>query len=298
MKILYTPTHLPEPLDYQFSIIDTETLETENYGHRIEINQDKFYGWEGQTRYIKSRPFGVSWNEQNFFVANRTNLIKFDKNLNQINHYDIYHGNPHQILEIDGKIYATDTSINCINIFDIKSEKVERLFDPVKQEEVEIDKPVHYRDMDKNHINSLHYDGEFLYVLLHNWGKRFSEYLKLDLKLNLVKRKQLRAKFAHCVYLDRGIVSTLDTGLSQYIVREDNSCIRLKNINKDFIRGYAANKYFHIVGVTNRENMTSRLIFIDKTTLKQTELKLDCQDFAELRLIGEFDYSHNKESFL
>jgi len=296
MKILYTPTRLPEPLDYQFSIINTETLETQNYGHRIQINEDKFYG--SQARHRSSRPFGVSWNEQNLFVANRTNLIKFDKNLNQLNHYDIYHGNPHQILEIDGKIYAADTCINCINVFDIDSEKVERLFDPVKQEEVKINEPVHYRDMDKNHINSLHYDGEFLYVLLHNWGKRFSEYLKLDFKLNLVKRRKLTAKIAHCVYLDRGVVSTLDTGVSHCIVGEDNSCIRIKSFAEDFIRGYAANKDFHIVGATNRRNMTARLIFIDKITLKQKEINLDCQDFAELRLIGEFDYSHNKESFL
>ena len=296
MKILYTPTHLSEPLNYQFSIIDTETLEIKNYGHRIEINEDKFYG--SQARHRISRPFGVSWNEQNLFVANRTNLIKFDKNLNQLNYYDIYHGNPHQILEIDGNIYATDTCINCINIFNIESEKVERLFDPVKQEEVKINGPVHYRDMDKNHINSLHYDGEFIYVLLHNWGKRFSEYLKLDLNLKLVERKQFIAKLAHCLYLDKGIACTLDTGASHCIVREDKSCIKLKTFAQDFIRGYAANKDLHIVGTTNRGNMTARLIFIDKITLKQKQINLHCQDFAELRLIGEFDYSHNKESFL
>jgi len=44
--------------------------------------------------------------------------------------------------------------------------------------------------------------------------------------------------------------------------------------------------------------MDARLIFINKETLEQTQLNLDCQDFAELRLIDEFDYSHNKESFL
>ena len=296
MKLLYTPAHLPDSLDYQFSIINTESLVVENYGHFVEINEDKFYG--SQARHKASRPFGVSWNQENLFVANRTNLIRFDKNLNQTNHYDVYHGNPHQILEIDGKIYATDTSINCINVFDIESEKVERLFDPVKQEEVNINTPVHYRDMDKNHINSLHYDGEFLYVLLHNWGKQFSEYLKLDLKLELVERKQFIAKFAHCVYLDRGIACTLDTGTSHYIVREDNSCIRLKTFAEDFIRGYAANKDLHIIGATNRGKMDARLIFINKETLEQTQLNLDCQDFAELRLIDEFDYSHNKESFL
>ena len=42
MKILYTPADFPEPLDYQFSIIDTESLDVENYGHFIEINEDKF----------------------------------------------------------------------------------------------------------------------------------------------------------------------------------------------------------------------------------------------------------------
>ena len=119
MKLLYTPAHLPDSLDYQFSIINTESLVVENYGHFVEINEDKFYG--SQARHKASRPFGVSWNQENLFVANRTNLIRFDKNLNQTNHYDVYHGNPHQILEIDGKIYATDTSINCINVFDIES---------------------------------------------------------------------------------------------------------------------------------------------------------------------------------
>ena len=296
MKLLYTPARFPEPLDYQFSIIDTESLGVQNYGHFIEINENKFYGSEA--RHRASRPFGVSWNQENLFVANRTNLIKFDKNLNQTNHYDIYHGNPHQILEIGGKIYAADTCINCINVFDIESEKVERLFDPVKQEEVTINAPVHYREIDKNHINSLHYDGEFIYVLLHNWGRRFSEYLKLDLKLKLVKRKQFIAKLAHCVYFDEGIACTLDTGTSHCIVREDNSCVRLRTFAEDFIRGYAANEDFHIVGATNRNKMKARLIFINKKTLEQTQLNLDCRDFAELRLIDEFDYSHNKESFL
>ena len=90
MKILYTPADFPEPLDYQFSIIDTESLDVENYGHFIEINEDKFYGSEA--RHRNSRPFGVSWNQENLFVANRTNLIKFDKNLNQINHLHLNQG--------------------------------------------------------------------------------------------------------------------------------------------------------------------------------------------------------------
>ena len=41
-----------------------------------------------------------------------------------------------------------------------------------------------------------------------------------------------------------------------------------------------------------------RFIRSNKKTLEQTQLNLDCRDFAELRLIDEFDYSHNKESFL
>tara|TARA_E500000318_G_C3534538_1_gene202018 strand:+ start:143 stop:1030 length:888 start_codon:yes stop_codon:yes gene_type:complete len=295
MKILYTPTRF-EPLDYQFSIIDTQTLEIQNYGHKIDINTNKYYGSE--ERHKINRPFGVSWNEQNLFVANRTNLIKFDKNLNQLNHYDIYHGNPHQILEIDGKVYASDTSINCINVFDIESEKVEILFDPVKQEEVKINGPVHYRDMDKDHINSLHYDGEFLYIILNNWGQRPSEFMKLDFNFNILQRKFFHAKRAHCVYIDSGLVSTLDTGISHYIVREDNSCVRIKTFAADFIRGYAGNKDFHIIGATNINNRQARLIFINKKTLEQTEINLDCKHFAELRLISEFDYSHNKESFL
>ena len=121
-------------------------------------------------------------------------------------------------------------------------------------------------------------------------------FLEFDIFVTLTK--QFIAKLAHCLYLDKGIACTLDTGASHCIVREDKSCIRLKTFAEDFIRGYAANKDFHIVGTTNRGNMTARLIFIDKITLKQKEINLHCQDFAELRLIGEFDYSHNKESFL
>ena len=293
MKILYTPYYM-DTFDCQFSIIDTKTLEIKNYGHKVKTNKNKFHALPEHHGF--SRSFGASWSQDNLFVANRTNLIKFDKHLNQLNYYDIYHGNPHQILEINGKIYGTDTNINCINVFDIQSEKVERQFDPVKQEDVKINGSVHYRDMDKNHINSLHYDGNFLYILLHNWGA--SEYLKTDLNFNIMERKKIRAEWAHCVLLDNGLVSTLDTGSSHYIVREDNSCVRLKTFERDFIRGYAANKDFHIVGATNRGEREARLIFINKKTLEQTELNLDCRDFAELRLIDEFDYSHSKERFL
>ena len=54
MKLLYTPAQFPEPLDYQFSIIDTESLDVQNYGHFIEINEDKFYA--SLARHRGSRP--------------------------------------------------------------------------------------------------------------------------------------------------------------------------------------------------------------------------------------------------
>tara|TARA_Y100001938_G_C8098770_1_gene440069 strand:+ start:1600 stop:2487 length:888 start_codon:yes stop_codon:yes gene_type:complete len=295
MKVAYTPIDTKGKCN-QFSIIDTETLEKKDYGFYVDIRKDKVCGRE---EYHKHRPFGLTWNNENLFVANRTNLIKFDKNLNQVKHYDIFYGNPHQILEINGKIYSADTTVNAINVFDIKTEKVEKLFDPEKQKRVEPKEPVHFREMDVNHINSLHYDGNFLYILLHNWMKKASEYLKCDLNLKIIKRQKFNAFLAHCVFIDKGHVSTLDTGKTYSIVREDYSRLLVTNGYHDFIRGYASTENFHVVGVSNRSTRNCRLIIINKKDYYKKEIKLeDCWDLADLRIIDQRDYSHNKEKFI
>lgn len=300
MKIVYTPALCDHCDNTQFSVIDSETLEEKHYGHYVKFNTDKYTS--DRSDHLRHRPFGITWNDEYLFIANRTNLIKFDKNFHQLNHYDIYHGNPHQILEIDGKIYSTDTALDAISIFDIKTEKVERLYNPDKDEEVQVDKQIHIRELDKNHLNSLHYDGKYLYLLFHNWGKQNSEILKCDLKLNVIDRQYIKATLAHCVFKDKGLLSVLDTGTTGYLVREDDSCLQAKQLKYDFVRGYASNKDFYIIGLSHREipkfQKNARILIVNKHTYNKRIIELSCNELADLRILSEYDLSHNKKGFI
>lgn len=300
MKIIYTPALCDHCDDVQFSVIDLETLEETHHGHYIKFNTDRYTS--DRPDHLRHRPFGITWNDEHLFIANRTNLIKFDKNLNQLNHYDIYHGNPHQILEIDSKIYAADTAVNAISVFDLETEKVQRLYDLDSSSEVVIDRRIHIRELDKNHLNSLHFDGQYLYALFHNWRKKNSEILKCDLDLNVIDRFFIKAQLAHCVFKDRGFVSVLDTGITGCLVREDDSCLQAKCLKHDFIRGYASNEDFHIIGLSHRESeefsQGARILAINKNTYERKIVNLSCDELADLRILDEYDLSHNKRGFL
>ena len=62
---------------------------------------------------------------------------------------------------------------------------------------------------------------------------------------------------------------------------------------------YASTANFHVIGVSNRTTRNSRLITINKKHYYKKEIKLEgCWDLADLRIIDQKDYSHNKEKFI
>lgn len=64
------------------------------------------------------RPFGITWDASNIYIANRKSLLVYDNNFNWIDKLEILDENTHQIAFINGRIVACMTRKDSIALID------------------------------------------------------------------------------------------------------------------------------------------------------------------------------------
>ena len=279
MKLLITPSNP----NYSFIVLDTETKEE----HRVSANRQEFDYGADSTRF-PHRPFGITWDRDFIYVANRRFLCIYTHELKYVGKSSPILGqNPHQII-FDGKdIVSTITCSDCIaftnkdnnwstKYFHIPSNTFVKSIDDLK---------------DTKHINSLLKINNYLFILAHNKGIKHSEILVFSYEKNqIIGDIPLVEVFAgHNLFYRNtfGCLSTHTNSIFNY-----SKSVSL-NINPHFLRGLSytsedlAYAFFLPEARSSRNQGDSHI-----TTSQGTITLKDIGAVNDMRSIDKLDYSH------
>ena len=229
------------------------------------------------------RPFGITWNEENIFIANRKALLIFDKQFNWIDRIDVLDENTHQISIFGDKIIACMTRKDCISIIDPKTKSIE-MFHPEKGWGENFptlpDKKYSEFCNERRHINSLNISGDSIYFLM-NFP---SVFVKLNIKSGLVEKNiDSGFNFCHGILLDEG-VHTLSC---------DGEILNEKRLDGFFARGLAGTKSNPITGHSRRRVRDKRSQGSCFISFKGGSFRLPHGSINDIRLIDKEDKAHS-----
>ena len=236
------------------------------------------------------RPFGITWDDETLYVTNRHHLLTFDRSLR-------YRGvvcrelcdNPHQIACHGGHLYVASPSHGVMMLEGPRFAHATVVV-PLGQE---------------HHCNSLQFQDDRAYVLLHNLARRPSEILVFDREWRQVGRVDTGAMCAHNLCREADGLTTLDTDGTRGLLRDDGMSIVLAPERSRFLRGLAVNDEYYIAGVSPRTERIYRGhgTSVLKTICRRTKQIVDEMSLPEigaindLRLIDTVDAAHNVAPF-
>ncbi|MDD5581030.1 MAG: hypothetical protein PHY16_17385 [Methylobacter sp.] len=118
------------------------------------------------------RPFGITWQQDELYVANHRQLLVFDKQLQYLRTLLIpLQINIHQLAYHEGWVWAVSPRTNSLIGIYLNSDSVAVEFDLLDQELYRYS-PRHAPEAeDKHHFNSLLWTGEYLFVAAHNFSR-------------------------------------------------------------------------------------------------------------------------------
>ena len=232
MKLLITPSN-PE---YLLALYDAESKDI----RMIDAKEEHKDLASDETR-PSIRPFGITWDSENLFIANRSNLIVLDKDYGTV---DVVKGlldqNTHQIAHKDGTLVATMTRKDCLMFVDLNDWST-KYFHPYSGWMSSRPDDLNHLT-EKHHINSVVWKGDLVYMMLNNRGNENSRVAILDMSTGLTEWVvELDAIKAHNILLcDEGI-GTLDTGMRRSLLIKDKSYC-LYTSERSFCRGMAGTR--------------------------------------------------------
>ena len=117
MKLIMTPS--VESLT--LALYDTDTNET----MLVPSTPDQFNTDVDDSRPIH-RPYGISWSQDNIFVASRKNLLVYDNQLDAVEVVrNIFDENSHSIFYRNGKIACAMVRKECVAFYDVATGEIE-----------------------------------------------------------------------------------------------------------------------------------------------------------------------------
>jgi len=273
-------------------VIDLETGETEVVPSRPEFIEPAVTGRPG------CRPFGITWSEDELFIANNKQLLVFDKQLDFVRRSTTQlQINIHQLAYKDGRVWAVSPWTNsligvCRNDavasveFDIPSQEVRPY---LQREASEAD--------DKSHFNSLLWTGAYLFVAAHAFGGAsfINRYDGITLQLDKVYRDA--GSSIHGLAHDGDELFWISTKTGE--IRSDSGyCLPLSR--PGYARGFAVTSRYFIVATSeylargDRCAGDSWIQVIDRRqgSIVNEICLVDSGSINELRLLDEYDYAH------
>jgi hypothetical protein len=195
------------------------------------------------------RPFGITYDEDNIYIANHTKIGIYD-----INDYT-FKGllpitsffNTHQILKKDNIMYVANTHENSIGIHNLDDGS--SFFKVLPK---------------KSHCNSLFFKDE-LYYVFHNRNLKPSEFYRGDTKIKELGRK------CHNIIVDEHFY-TIDTGAYELVIDDDRYFI-----NKGFCRGLAKRNGKLLVG-NNEGDVASVFVFDIENRVFDNQINIEHLD--------------------
>lgn len=232
MKLLITPSN-PK---YLLALYDTESKGLELINARREYEDNV-----SDDSRPPIRPFGITWDSENLFVANRSNLIVMDRDYKAV---DVVKGlldqNTHQIAHKGGTLVATMTRKDCLMFLDL-NDWSSKYFHPYHGWMANRPDDLNHLT-ERHHINSVVWKGRLVYMMLNNRGVENSRVAILDLSTGMTEWiVELDAVKAHNILLSDEGIGTLDTGVRRSLLIKDKSYC-LYTSERSFCRGMAGTR--------------------------------------------------------
>lgn len=186
--------------DSVLTLFDTDTekvlkIESDERGFDYSSDEDR----------PPHRPFGITWNEDTIFIANRSNLLIYDSNLKFVKSIDgILDSNTHQIVYYENQIIATMTRQDCVRFINLEDYSYETFHIDDGWEK--------YQPSHRYHLNSVVVRDNLLYIMLHNKKLRRSRVLVFNLETRTREREiRISAYSAHGIYLNGDTIGYLNS---------------------------------------------------------------------------------------
>lgn len=249
------------------------------------------------------RPFGITWNRDELFIANNRQLLVYNRQLYYLRTLPTpLQINVHQLAYHADRVWAVSPWTNSLIGVDPTSaaDAVEfDLFDQTVRPYVPRDAS---EDDDKKHFNSLLWAGGHLFVAAHNFGRAsfINRYDEATLRLDDVQRDV--GSSVHGLAIDAGELFWLSTNTGE-IRSSRGYCHRLSR--EGYVRGLAMTREHFIVATSEflsrdkRSAGDSWVQVIDRQrSVAVSEFHLpDTGSINDLRLLDEYDYAHLVEQF-
>ena len=288
MRLLITPSN-PK---YTFVLFDTETGED----RRIESLEAEADPGANESR-PPHRPFGITWDKDNVYVANRRNICVYDKDLKFVDKVEnVLCQNPHQIAYHRGQVLACMTCHDCIAFIDLQT-KHRYFFHPHEG----------WRDLeglgDTMHINGVVGKEDLIYIGMNNRAKKPSQVAVLDMRTKCTEWiVDVPAVQSHGLYVGPEGLGTLDTGdRHDMVIGKRRASIYASDNN--FLRGMASNgkltaaAHFPRRERRYRDKGSSSIKIVENETMRVIGSRLieDIGAVNDMRLLCESDFCHHNE---
>jgi len=238
------------------------------------------------------RPFGITWDNNHFYIAQPTHIIKLGKNLKsqEICLDNLTYG-IHQILNKDGFLWMVSPRLNAIKRYSWKRKYMEYFFNHKWHPD-----PPPIKDI--NHYNSIFISSKDLLLSAHNHNQpSFIERFTYP-NLKFIKKYQIGRQIHNLFLENQEILFTLDS-LAQSLVSTNNDKIQI-GMPGQFIRGLAICEDYYIIGRfafngvrSDRKEGDAELVIVDRKSRNIVNVvKIHgIGDINDIRILDKKDYA-------
>lgn len=232
--------------------------------------------------------YGVTWDNESLYITEGDCVVKRKGSDREILPYKGSH--LHQICFYDGRLYVVNTGGNVIDIIDPDTYEVETI-------------DLHGKPgVDDEHINSIFFTDDHVYVCNHNHSQSFISVFTKDFKEKVREIRNI-GQYSHNIYVEDDWVVTLDS-VGKRIVRAtglNRAFVNLKDLDLDgctYLRGMAKSKDFYIIGSSKwgerGDRNGSRIIVLNNQFEVVEIMKVPVDSLIrEIRITSEEDFAHN-----
>jgi hypothetical protein len=161
MKVIGTPLKSDNVNAVLFDTSNSNSLVIPRLAHHKDegYRQDIIGGWS-------HRPYGITWDADNIFIACRRNMIVYDNQLQEVEMLEgILGDNTHQISYWNGSIISVQTTKECLGFYDLATGESKLLH--IRDGWVE-DSDTLYKEDRVFRMNDILVKGDYLYVLANS----------------------------------------------------------------------------------------------------------------------------------
>jgi hypothetical protein len=244
------------------------------------------------------RPFGITWNEVELYIANNEQLLAFDNQLQYRRTLPAaLQTNTHQLGYNAECVWAVSPRTNSLigvrldaDFRTVEFGLCNQLLGPYTPRRA-------LEAEDKYHFNSLLWTDDYLYVAAHNFGRPsfINRYQKATLQLDHVKEDVGLSIHGLALHNDELFWISTQTGEIR-----SSMGYRRRLSREGYARGFSVTRDYFIVGISEylirgkRRGGDSWIQVIDREldTLVSELYLVDTGSINDLRVLDEYDYSH------